>query len=123
MVAGGASPIRASRGRPRGWRWPRRRFGGSPHVAPGFTLALVVVGEVVRRAARRARVTADPVERVLLLALAADLLTRCLLQNYFNSVYHATVMVMLVGMLAAAEEERPADVTVRERPSATARSA
>jgi hypothetical protein len=29
---------------------------------------------------------------VLLLALAADLLTQCLLQNYFNSVYHATVM-------------------------------
>jgi uncharacterized membrane protein YoaK (UPF0700 family) len=73
----------------------------------GFTLVLVVVGEVVRRAARRARVTADPVERVLLLALAADLLTQCLLQNYFNSVYHATVMVMLVGMLAAGEEERP----------------
>jgi hypothetical protein len=46
------------------------------------------------------------VERVLLLALAADLLTQCLLQNYFNSVYHATVMVMLVGMLAAGDEER-----------------
>jgi O-antigen ligase len=91
--------------------WPHNEFvrfyveGG----VLGFTLVLVVVGDVVRRAARRARVTADPVERVLLLALAADLLTQCLLQNYFNSVYHATVMVMLVGMLAAGEEERRAD--------------
>jgi hypothetical protein len=50
-------------------------------------------------------------------------LTQCLLQNYFNSVYHATVMVMLVGMLAAGEDARRAYVTVRERPSATARSA
>ncbi len=72
---------------------------------------------------RAVRVTADPVERALLLAITADLLTQCLLQNYFNSVYHATVMVMLVGMLAAAEDDRPAAAAVSERASATTRSA
>lgn len=66
----------------------------------GFTLVLVLMAEVVRRAARRARETADPVERTLVLAIAADMLTQCLLQNYFNSVYHATVMFLLLGMLA-----------------------
>ncbi len=73
----------------------------------GLVLVLIVIGEALRRARRRARVTSDPVERVLLLAIAADMLAQCLLQNYFNSVYHATVMLMLLGMMAA--EEAPAD--------------
>lgn len=89
--------------------WPHNEFvrffveGG----ALGLLLVLVVVGEALRRARRRALVTADPVERVLVLAIAADMLAQCLLQNYFNSVYHATVMLLLLGMLAA--EEAPAD--------------
>lgn|GEM_PF-2245894 len=75
--------------------------------ALGLMLVLVVVGEALRRARRRALVTADPVERALVLAIAADMLVQCLLQNYFNSVYHATVMLLLLGMLAA--EDAPAD--------------
>ncbi len=73
----------------------------------GFTLVLVLVVEVLRRALRSARATTDPVERTLLLAIAADMLAQCLFQNYFNSVYHATVMLMLLGMLAAGEAEPP----------------
>jgi hypothetical protein len=75
--------------------------------ALGLLLVLVVIGEALRRAQRRARATSDPVERVLILAIGADLLAQCLLQNYFNSVYHATVMLMLLGMMAA--EEAPAE--------------
>lgn len=89
----------------------------------GFTLVLVLMGEVVRRAARRARVTADPVERVLLLAIAADMLTQCLVQNYFNSVYHATVLLLLLGMLAASEDEAPEASRISGRMSAADRSA
>ena len=87
--------------------WPHNEFvrffveGG----ALGLILVLVVVGEALRRARRRALVTADPVERVLLLAIAADMLAQCLLQNYFNSIYHATVMLLLLGLLAAEDEE------------------
>ena len=90
--------------------WPHNEFvrffveGG----ALGLLLVLIVVVEAVRRARRRALVTDDPLERVLLLAIAADMLAQCLLQNYFNSVYHATVMLLLLGMLAAAEDEAPA---------------
>ena len=86
--------------------WPHNEFvrffveGG----ALGLMLVLVLVVEALRRARRRALVTTDPVERVLLLAIAADMLAQCLLQNYFNSVYHATVMLMLLGMLAAEDE-------------------
>jgi hypothetical protein len=87
--------------------WPHNEFvrffveGG----VLGLMLLLLVVGEALRRARRRALVTDDPVERVLLLAIAADMLAQCLLQNYFNSVYHATVMLLLLGLLAADYEE------------------
>ena len=74
----------------------------------GAVLVLVLIIEVVRRARRRAMATADPVERVIVLAIAADMLVQCLLQNYFNSVYHATVLLMILGMLAAADD-RPAE--------------
>ncbi len=73
----------------------------------GLTLVVVLIAEALRRAARRARATDDPVERVLLLAIAADLVTQCLVQNYFNSVYHATVLLLLLGVLAATEAATP----------------
>ena len=71
----------------------------------GVVLVLVLIFEVIRRARRRAKATSDPVERVIVLAIAADMLVQCLLQNYFNSVYHATVLLMILGMLAAADED------------------
>jgi len=76
--------------------------------ALGLTLVLVVMGEAVRRAVTHARRAADPVERTAVLAIAADMVVQCLLQNYFNSVYHATVMLMLLGMLAAGRQAGPA---------------
>jgi O-antigen ligase len=74
----------------------------------GVVLVLTLIIEVIRRARRRAMATTDPVERVVVLAIAADMLVQCLLQNYFNSVYHATVLLMILGMLAAADE-RPVE--------------
>jgi hypothetical protein len=68
---------------------------------------LVLMLEVIRRARRRALTTADPVERAIVLAIAADMVVQCLLQNYFNSVYHATVLLMILGVLAAADEAPP----------------
>jgi hypothetical protein len=88
--------------------WPHNEFvrfyveGG----IPGITIVLILVLEVARRCLRRARCTPDPLERALLLAITADMIVQCLLQNYFNSVYHATVLLLLVGMMAAAEDER-----------------
>lgn len=76
----------------------------------GFTLVLILMAETLRRAVRRARATADPVERALLLAIAADMLTQCLLQNYFNGIYHATMMLLLVSLLAA-KPCRPSQAT------------
>jgi len=71
----------------------------------GVVLVLVLIVEVIRRARRRAMTTTDPVERVIVLAIAADMLVQCLLQNYFNSVYHATVLFMILGVLAAAVDD------------------
>ncbi len=70
----------------------------------GAVLVLLLIIEVLRRARRRAMTTTDPVERVLVLAIAADMVVQCLLQNYFNSVYHSTVLLMILGILAAADE-------------------
>ena len=94
--------------------WPHNEFirfyveGG----VLGITLVLVLVVDVARRAVRRARRTPDPLERVVLLAITADMIAQCLLQNYFNSVYHATVMLLLVAMLAATDE-KPAHLVRR----------
>ncbi len=68
---------------------------------PGLLLVLVLIGEVTRLALGRARATTDPVERALVLSIAADLWAQCLFQNYFNGVYQATVLVLLAGILAA----------------------
>jgi hypothetical protein len=40
--------------------------------------------------------------RVLLLAVAADLLAEASLQNILNAVYHATVLVIFLAVAAAA---------------------
>lgn len=74
----------------------------------GFFLVLILLGEVLRRALRHARTTRHPVERALVLAIAADMVVQCLFQNYFNSVYHATVMLMLLGMLTAGRQREAA---------------
>jgi O-antigen ligase len=68
---------------------------------PGVVLVLLLLGEVTRLAFRRARLTGDPAERALVLVIAADLWAQCLFQNYFNGVYQATVLMLLVGVLAA----------------------
>lgn len=73
---------------------------------PGLVLVLLLAGEVTRLALGRARATADPTERALVLVIAADLWAQCLFQNYFNGVYQATVLVLLVGLLAAGGQRR-----------------
>lgn len=88
--------------------WPHNeliRFHVEAGV-PGLTLVLLLMGEVTRLALRRARATTDPVERALVLVIAADLWAQCLFQNYFNGVYQATVLVLLVGLLAAGGQRR-----------------
>ncbi len=50
------------------------------------------------------------------------MVAQCLLQNYFNSVYHATMMLMLLGMLAAGEDEPEWGASISGRMSAAGRS-
>lgn len=82
--------------------WPHDEFvrmwveGG----LPGLVFALVLVAGVVARALRAARRADDPLRRVLLVALAADLTAQSLLQNYFHSIYLATATVLAITVLA-----------------------
>ncbi len=39
--------------------------------------------------------------RTLLLAIAADLVAESLLQNLLNAIYHATVLVLVLSLVAA----------------------
>jgi len=66
----------------------------------GLAFALLLVGGLVVRAVAAAREAPDPLDRALLLALAADLLAQSLLQNYFNNVYQATAGVLTLVVLA-----------------------
>ncbi len=72
----------------------------------GLALVTIMVAWLVRRALFVARTTADPLARTLALALAADLFAQSLLQNYFNTVYQATVAVLLLCILAERERRR-----------------
>ncbi len=72
----------------------------------GLALLAVMVGWLGRRALEVARTTTDPLARTLALALFADLVAQSLLQNYFNTVYQATMAVLLLCVLA--ERERTA---------------
>ncbi len=74
----------------------------------GLGLLVTMVGWLVRQALSVARTTADPLTRTLALALIADLVAQSLLQNYFNTVYQATVAVLLICMLAERERARAA---------------
>lgn len=68
---------------------------------PGVMFVVLLLGLLVRRAARAARREADPVRRTLLLAVAADLVAEALLQNLLNAIYHATVLILVLSLTAA----------------------
>ncbi len=79
----------------------------------GLVFALLLVGGLVLRAVRAARLEPDPAARSLLLVLAADLFAQSLLQNYFNNVYQATVVVLTLVLLAARAHVRAEETAVR----------
>jgi O-antigen ligase len=76
---------------------------------PGFLFVLLLVGLLVRRALRAATAAPDPARRALLLVIAADLAAEACLQNLFNAVYHATVLVLVLSLLV--------ETTRRDAPS------
>lgn len=68
--------------------------------ALGLVFILGLLTLTVRRAWQAAAGPGSP-GADLALVLAADILAESLLQNAFNSVYQATVFLLLIGMLAA----------------------
>ncbi len=70
----------------------------------GLLFAALLVFGLVGRTLRFARRCPCPRARLLALAIAADLLAQSLLQNYFNNIYHATVMTAILSMLLASSQ-------------------
>jgi O-antigen ligase len=67
----------------------------------GFLFVTGLLAVTLRRAWQAAGTQPRPASD-LALGLAADILAESLLQNAFNSIYQATVFLLLIGMLAAA---------------------
>ncbi len=66
----------------------------------GLVLIVLLMLALVKMALYAARNAARADERALALGLAADMLARSLLQNYFNEIYQATMAVLVIGLLA-----------------------
>lgn len=87
--------------------WPHNEFvrlyveGG----VLGLVIITTLIGSLVFRALRHANATSSGLSGHLALAIVADMIAQSLLQNYFNTIYHATVMTMLLCLLI--ELERP----------------
>ena len=81
--------------------WPHNEFvrfyveGG----IPGLMMISLLVGGMTVRALRSARKATDPRLRMLVLALAADMLAQSLLQNHFNMIYHSSMTMLILAML------------------------
>ncbi|WP_222184130.1 O-antigen ligase family protein [Geminicoccus harenae] len=66
----------------------------------GLAFLLVLLATLLAQAVRVARHHPDPAARGLALLLAADALAQSMCQNWLNSVYHATFLVLALGLLA-----------------------
>jgi hypothetical protein len=63
---------------------------------------------LVRAARLAAARDEEPVRRTLALAVAADIVAEASLQNLFNAVYHATVLVIFLSLAAHGARRAPA---------------
>jgi O-antigen ligase len=68
---------------------------------PGLLFVLLLLAVLLRRALRAAAREEDPVRRMLVLAIAADLVAEACLQNLLNAVYHATVLILILTLAIA----------------------
>ncbi len=78
----------------------------------GLVFLCMFVGYIVRRAVVSARSGLDRGRNALMLIIAADLVAQSIFQNYFNTIYHATILIMIlaVSSVGAALEQDEDDV-------------
>jgi len=65
----------------------------------------LLIGGMLARTLRAAAIEAVPARRALMLVLAADMVTQSVLQYYFNTVYHATVLLMILAVVTEPRDE------------------
>ena len=66
----------------------------------GLAFILLLVGLLVRTALVAAAMDPVPERRALLLVIAADIVAESCLQNLFNAIHHATVLVLFLAAAA-----------------------
>src|SRR3954447_1151289 len=88
--------------------WPHNEFVRLYVEAgpPGLLFVVLLLTVLVQRAITAAREPLDPVLRALILVIAADLVAVTCLQNLLNAVYHATVLILILCLAAAAVRQR-----------------
>ncbi|HVG87847.1 MAG TPA: hypothetical protein VM823_02670, partial [Gaiellales bacterium] len=67
----------------------------------GLAFILLLVGLLVRTALVAAVADPVPERRALMLVIAADIVAESCLQNLFNAIHHATVLVLFLAVAAA----------------------
>lgn len=75
----------------------------------GLGFLLLLLGWSTGRALHAARREPSPLRRALLLAIVADMLGQSLFQNYFNNIYYATALLLVLVVLVEQAGTRPAD--------------
>lgn len=77
---------------------------------PGLLFVGLLLFELVRLAIRAARADDRPLRRATMLAITADMLAQSAFQNYFNSIYYAVGLLLVLTTSAASVEmaSRPA---------------
>ncbi|MCB2054530.1 MAG: O-antigen ligase family protein [Geminicoccaceae bacterium] len=87
--------------------WPHNEFVRFYFEAglPGLLMVTLLIGGMLARTLRAAAIEAVPARRALMLVLAADMVTQSVLQNYFNTVYHATVLLMILAVVTEPRDE------------------
>ncbi len=75
----------------------------------GLAFVLLLLGFLLSRGVRAARLDGDGTRRALILAILADMVAQCLLQNYLNAIYQSTSLILVLAtLIQTIEEERAA---------------
>jgi O-antigen ligase len=63
----------------------------------GLAFILLLLGFLLARGVRAARVDSDGTRRALILAILADMIGQCLFQNYLNAIYQSTSLILVLA--------------------------
>ncbi len=71
----------------------------------GLAFVVLLLGFLLSRGVRAARLDGDGTRRALILAILADMVAECLFQNYLNAIYQSSSLILVLAALIQTIEE------------------